>query len=440
MENKRINFSDILTRQSIFLARSDVLFQLLIIIVCLFLGWLLSKLFWHWLQRNFPQFTTFIWRDEHLEPREYLALFLQSIDFPLITLILLNLMAGLFHSQNWTQGLIKRGEDIVIVYLILRCLLAFLYGAFPLTIIQEYQFKIFYPLFVLFVFNQIVNLSGNLQDSQVQLITLFNNPITFDTIYSLIVGLYFWIVIVILLEKLYLILINSKTLSEKSSIQATLILCRYFLITLGIIINLGFVGVDGRAVTAIGGGLSIGIGFALKEIFSNFMSGIILLFEKILKPGDMISIEGQTCQVKELGIRATTVLMTVDNAEKIIPNQIFLTQDVTTYTGSNNLVYCSILMGVGYDSNAEQVTNLLLKIAHNHPKILTTPSPVVFFINFGDSSLNFELKFWLNDINTRKRVISDINCSILTEFAKSKIEIPFPQRDVNIKDIKNFLN
>lgn len=433
MENKRINFSDILVRQSIFFARSDILFQLLIIITCLLVGWLLSKLFWHWLQRKFPQFTTFIWRDEHLEPREYLALFLQSIDFPLITLILINLMAGLFHSQNWTKGLIKRGEDIVIIYLILRCLLAFLYGAFPLYIIKEYQYKIFYPLFILFVFNEIVNLSGNVQDFQVKLITLFNNSITFDTIYSLIIGLYFWIVIVILLEKLYLILINPKTLSEQNSLQATLLLCRYFLITLGIVINLGFVGVDGRAVTAIGGGLSIGIGFALKEVISNFVSGIILLFEKVLKPGDIISIEGKTCEVKELGIRATTVLMTVDNSEKIIPNQIFFTQDITTYTGTNNLVYCSILIGVGYDSNAEQVTNLLLKIAHSHPKILTTPSPVAFFLNFGDSSLNFELKFWLNNINIRKRVISDINCSILTEFADSKIEIPFPQRDVNIK-------
>lgn len=434
MENKVITFSDVLLKLSIFYSRSTIQIQILIICISLMSGWLLSKLLWGYLHQKFPQFTTFAWRDERLEPHEYIALFLQTIDFPLITLIILNLIEIFFDSQNWTRGIIIRGEEIVVVYLIFRCLLAFLYGAFPLHIIREYHFKIFSPLFFLFVFNRLLELSGNFQEfGQIVLIRLFNNPVTFKSIYFLIIGLYFWIVIVTLLEKLLLIFINPKTVSEKGAIEASFLLLRYFLITLGIVLNLGYVGVDGRSLTAIGGGLSIGIGFALKEIISNFVSGIILLFEKVLKPGDIISIEGQTCEVKELGIRATTVRMTIDNSEKIIPNQRFFTEDVTTYTGTNNLVYCSLLIGVGYDSHAEQIINLLLEIAHDNPRVLKNPSPVAFFLNFGDSSLNFELKFWLDDINIRKGVISELNCKILQNFADHNIEIPYPQIDLHIK-------
>ncbi|WP_082713046.1 mechanosensitive ion channel family protein [Geminocystis sp. NIES-3709] len=437
MKNKVITFSDILVKQSIFLARSDIQIQSLIIFISLITGWLLSKVIWNWLHQKIPQFTTFIWRDEKLEPNEYIALFLQSIDFPLITLILLNLIEAFLNSLNSTKGLINLGKEIVVVYLILRCLLAFLYGTFPLNIIREYQWKIFYPLFTLFVLRKILELSGNFQEfSQVVLIKLFNNYVTIQSIFVLFIGLYFWLVIVTLLEKLLIIFIKPKTASDKGEIQASILLLRYFLITLGIVLILGYVGVDGRAVTAISGGLSVGIGFALKEIISNFFSGIILLFEKILTPGDIISIEGQTCEVKELGIRATTVRMTTDNSEKIIPNQRFFTEDVTTYTGTNNLVYCSLLVGVGYDSNPELIINLLLEIAYNNKRVLKNPSPIAFFLNFGDSSLNFELKFWLDDVNIRKGVISELNCTLFKEFTDNNIEIPYPQRDIHIKNIK----
>ncbi|WP_373479459.1 mechanosensitive ion channel family protein [Geminocystis sp.] len=434
MENKVITFSDIVLKQSIFLSRLDILIQSLIIVFIVIISWLLSKVLWHWLQQKNPQFTTFIWRDEKLEPHEYIALFLQTIDFPLITLILLNITEAFFYSQNWTIGLIKLGEKIVVVYLILRCLLAFLYGTFPLNIIREYQWKIFYPLFTLFVLRKILDLGGNFEEfSQIVLIKLFNNPVTFQSVFALFIGLYFWLVIVTLLEKLLIIFIKPKTASDKGEIQASILLLRYFLITLGIVLILGYIGVDGRAVTAISGGLSVGIGFALKEVISNFVSGIILLFEKVLKPGDIISIEGQTCEVKELGIRATTVRMTIDNSEKIIPNQTFFTEDLTTYTGSNNLVYCSVLVGVGYDSKPEEVINLLLEIAYNNKRVLKSPSPIAFFLNFGDSTLNFELKFWLDDVNIRKGVISELNCKILKEFTNNHIEIPYPQTDIHIR-------
>ncbi len=435
METNAISLSEIIVTQVLFVTRLDVQIQSLIIIVSLITGWLLSKAFWKWFHKKFPKITTFVLRDEKLSANESLALFIQTIDFPLITFILLQLIEVFFHNQNWTRGLIIGVIKLVLVYLIYRCLLALLYGAFPLKIIYQYDFRLFTPLFILYVLSMCINFFTDLEQlSQVVLITLFNSAITFGEVFSLIIGLYFWVIIVLLSEKVLLNIINSQTTARKGSIEVTLLLIRYFLIALGIVLNLGYAGFDGRALTVISGGLSVGIGFGLKEIFSNFISGIFLLFEKVLKPGDLISIEGQTCEVKKLGIRATTVKLLVDNSEKIIPNQTFFTQDITTYTGTNNLVNCCVFVGVGYDSSAVQVMDLLFEIAYNHPLILKNPSPLAFFLNFGDSSLNFELKFWLDDVNLRKRVISDLNCSILTKFANHNIEIPYPQRDIHLID------
>lgn len=197
---------------------------------------------------------------------------------------------------------------------------------------------------------------------------------------------------------------------------------------LGIVIILGYVGFNGTALAAITGGLSVGIGFGLQQIISNFVSGILLLLQGVLRPGDTISVEGQTCQVNKMGIRATTVRVLVDNSKKIIPNQKFYTSDVTTHTGSDRLAYCSIRVGVDYSSNVNQVMDLLLQIAGEHPTTAKDPAPTVFFINFGDSSLNFELQFGVNDISSRKRVISDLMCAILEKFAEHHIKMPFPQR------------
>jgi len=345
------------------------------------------------------------------------------------------LLEFFFAQQHWTRGLINVIQYIVLVYLILRCVLAFLYGTFSLNLIEEYHKKVFLPLFYIFVIYKLINLSVNLEILySVVVIKLFDSPITLKSIIVIILGLYFWFVFIDTLEKLLMFFLKSKNSLNQGQITAKLLLLRYFLISFGIVFFLGYVGIDSRVLATIGGGLSVGLGFALKEVISNFISGIILLFEKVLKPGDIISIEGSTCEVKELGIRATTVINLTDNTEKIIPNQKFFTEDVITYTGTNNLVYCSILIGVEYGSNPEFVINLLLEIAFNNKRVLKNPSPVAFFLNFGDSSLNFELKFWLDSVSSRQSVISQLNCTILKEFNEKNINIPFPQLDVYIKN------
>lgn len=434
IEDRLPYLSKVITKQLIFLERANVQHQFLAILLSLLVGWLLSQKLWIWLRKNFPQATEFVWSDERLPPRQYVAALIYDLNFPLISLIVLNLSGYLFITQDWTRGLLIVVRQLMWVYLAYRVFLVSLYAAFPLTTVRKYRLRLFEPLFIIFVFRTIISLYNNLEEVlEVSPFKLFNSPITLRTIFVLSVGLYFWIVIVILLENLLIVFFRSATQTTVGALEANLLLTRYFLVALGIVVILGYVNVNITAIAAIAGGLSVGIGFGLQQVISNFFSGILLLFEGVLKPGDIISIEGQNCKVKKLGIRATTVQIINDNSEKIIPNQTFFTTDVTTYTGSDRLVNCSINIGVGYDSNPKQVMALLLEIAYENLQILKVPEPLAFFIDFGDSSLDFELKFWLDDINIRKRVISDLSCVILERFTDNKIEIPFPQRDINIR-------
>lgn len=427
MNNNIPSLSEIIANQLLFLGRRDVQNQLTIIFLSLILAWLLSKWLWYCLKKRFPHVTSLIHSDEKLTLRQYFAILIQFLNFPVISLILLDLNYLIFFSQNWTRGMINLSIKLMWFYLVYRGLLAGLYAKFSVKTIKYYHFRLLAPLLVLFLLRTIIVFYNNIQEiAQVSPFNLFNSPITLGSIFILIVAPYFLVIIVILVESIILSIANLNQQASRGEIEATLLLGRYFFIVLGFILILGYVGVNATAIAAITGGLSVGIGFGMQEVVSNFISGILLLFEKVLKPGDIINIEGQTSRVKKLGVRATRVQILTDNSEKIIPNQKFFTEDFTTYTGSDNLIYCSIVIGVGYNSNAQQVMNLLLDIAEQHPHILKNPHPVAFFLNFGDSSLNFELKFWLDDVNMKKRVISDINCVILDRFTQQGIVIPFP--------------
>lgn len=430
VEDHLPSLSAAIARQLLFLARADVHNQLLAIVLCLFVGWLLSQWLWMGLRKTFPQATEVIWTDAKLPPRQYVAALIQNLSFPFLSLIILNSMQLLFTIPGWTRGLLGVAIQLMGVYFVYCLFLVSLYAVFPLAKVRQYRFRLFTPLFFIFVLARILDLYEDLgQIVQISPFKLFNSPITLGDIFLLTAGLYFWIITVTLLEYLFLPFIHTGTPSETGA-AASLLLIRYFLIALGIVIILGYVGVNGTALAAITGGLSVGIGFGLQHIISNFVSGILLLLEGALRPGDTISVEGQTCKVNRMGIRATTVRVLADNSKKIIPNQKFYTSDVTTYTGSDRLAYCSIKVGVDYGSNVNQVMDLLFQVADEHATTVKDPAPAVFFIDFGDSSLNFELQFGVNDISFRKRVISDLSCAILEKFAEHHIKIPFPQREL----------
>ena len=199
-----------------------------------------------------------------------------------------------------------------------------------------------------------------------------------------------------------------------------------------------------QAITMIGikltglaffvGILSVGIGFGLQNITNNFVSGLILLFERPVKPGDMVTVGDTEGRVQEIQMRATTVL-TRDNVTIIVPNSQFVSDTVTNWSHRDPKVRIHIPVGVAYGSDVPLVTELLLKVAKDHPQIIDEPSPNVRFTGFGDSSLDFELLGWITEPMLRKKILSDLNYAIDDALRQHDVTIPFPQRDLHLQSL-----
>lgn len=188
-----------------------------------------------------------------------------------------------------------------------------------------------------------------------------------------------------------------------------------------------------QSLTVIFGALGIGIGFGLQNIVNNFASGLILLFERSIKVGDIVVVGGEWGTVKKLGLRAT-VIQTFDNSEMIVPNSNLVSSTVNNWTLSERKTRFVASVGVDYDSDIQLVTKLLLEAASNHPKVMQDPAPSVVFTAFGDSSLNFDLRGWVPDIDFRASTKNEIMYEINRLFRENNIVIPFPQRDIHIKE------
>ena len=234
---------------------------------------------------------------------------------------------------------------------------------------------------------------------------------------------------VILLEKTF-----PKYNVEPGAQHSIIRLINYTIMVIGVLLILNILGVGLGKIAIIGGALSVGIGFGLQAIVNNFVSGLIMLFERPIKIGDVIVVEGESGEVKSLGLRSTTV-QTFDNAEIVIPNSELVTKNVTNWTLAEKRVRAKIPVGVAYGSDIEKVLAILLSCAEENPTVLYTPEPRALFLAFGESSLNFELRVWINNFDDRLMVISELNREIELEFAAHGIVIPFPQRDLHVKTV-----
>jgi small-conductance mechanosensitive channel len=204
----------------------------------------------------------------------------------------------------------------------------------------------------------------------------------------------------------------------------------YVGIIAAIALALGALGIDLQKIALVAGALSVGIGFGLQSIVSNFVSGLILLTERPIRVGDWIVAKGEEGFVRRIRVRATEV-ETFDRASVIIPNSDLITGVVKNWTHGNILGRVTVQVGVSYDSDAEKVREILLAIANEHPFVLKEPAPFVLFTAFGDSALNFELRCIIRDIQQRLSVMSELNFAVLARFREAGIEIPFPQRVVH---------
>jgi small-conductance mechanosensitive channel len=171
----------------------------------------------------------------------------------------------------------------------------------------------------------------------------------------------------------------------------------------------------------------VGLGFGIKEVFSNFVSGIWLLFEGSVRPGEVLMLDGDPCEVRRLGLRATLLWRNRDNAELLIPNQTFFTTAATTFTASDRMRRSQVSVGAAYHHDPATVIALLEATALTVPKVLPTPPPKALLLNYGDSAINYALRFWIANPMDNVGICSDVNQAIWQAFRQNGIEIPFPQ-------------
>ena len=210
---------------------------------------------------------------------------------------------------------------------------------------------------------------------------------------------------------------------------------KYALLTIGFVIILQTAGIDLSSITILFGALGVGIGFGLQNITNNFVSGLIILFERPIKVGDRIEVSGIAGDVVDISMRATTIV-TNDNISIIVLNSEFISSTVINWSHTDRNVRFNFPVGVSYREDPLKIRELLLNIALDHPGVLKEPRPDVLFTEYGDSALMFNLRVWTSEFVNRPGVLkSQLYYEISRRFREAGVEIPFPQRDIHIKEL-----
>lgn len=345
---------------------------------------------------------------------------------------------ALFNRYGWSEGLLREGLIFFWLLLSYRLIVVLLYAWRDEEEAKDVHRRVLAPLFVfLLILGLQRAIAGIIDISGAQPFSLSGNGISIGAIYRAAFVLYAFLAGGWLLQHILTKYLLPRTNADPGMGNTIRTVSQYVIISAGILATLSSLGIDLSSLAIIGAGLSVGIGFGLQELVANFISGILLLFEQSIRPGDVIEINNKVGRVEKLRIRSTTV-RTNDNVEMIIPNQALLTSSVTTYTHSDRSVRIHIPVGVSYKSDPVEVRQVLLGAARRHGLIRANPPPIVFFEGYGDSSVDFSLAIWIDDFMNMRRVSSDVRFIIWEELAKRGIEIPFPQRDLHLRSSINW--
>ncbi len=220
---------------------------------------------------------------------------------------------------------------------------------------------------------------------------------------------------------------------ERGLKDSVVTITSYLVWGLGLVLSLGVLGVNATSLAVVFGALSIGIGFGLQNIFNNFISGLILLFERPIQVGDYVEVGGLWAEVKEINVRAT-IVQTFDNASVIIPNSEFISQQVTNWSFKDPRMRRHVDVGVAYGSDTELVRDTLLAIADDTPQVLKFPKPDVLFLDHADSALVFRVRYWAH-VDNFYSTSTAIRFELDRRFRELGIEIAFPQRDLHLRSV-----
>jgi small-conductance mechanosensitive channel len=211
-------------------------------------------------------------------------------------------------------------------------------------------------------------------------------------------------------------------------------LVRMTLLTLAVVLALGSIGIDLTAFAVFSGAIGVGVGFGLQKVVSNLVSGVILLMDRSIKPGDVIEIDSTYGSVIALNARYASV-QTRDGKEYLIPNEDLITQRVTNWSFSSDLIRLHVKVGISYDSDPHEAIRLALEAARDVPRVLSEPTPNCLLVGFGDSAIDLELRFWISDpANGTANVRSEVMLNLWDLYHQHGIEMPYPQREVSLRN------
>lgn len=207
------------------------------------------------------------------------------------------------------------------------------------------------------------------------------------------------------------------------------------LLAIALFVGIDLLGIDFTALAVFSGALGLAIGFGLQKTVGNLIAGIILLMDRSIKPGDTIVVADAVGRVNKIGVRAVSVI-TRDGKEHLVPNELMMTERVENWSYSSKDVRVRIKVGVAYSSDPEQVQALLVKCAKDTPRVLVQPEPVAWIIGFGDSSIDFELRFWISDPEAGLgNIQGQVFMRVWTAFKEAGIEFPYPQQDIHVRSL-----
>jgi potassium efflux system protein len=281
------------------------------------------------------------------------------------------------------------------------------------------------PLYLIAVLTILLDALGSLQDlAAMPLGVWFGGAISLGNLATVLVVLYVLLVGLPLPAAVLSLLVQRSLNMSEGSRRALDQILRYLIFSLGVVWAMGRLGFNQTGVLAIAGGLSVGLGFGIKEVFSNIISGLWLLIEGSVRPGEVLMHEGEACEVRRLGPRATTLWRSGDNAEVVVPNQSFFTTATTTYTRSDRMRRCSLQLGMDRNWNPQQIRELLQTIAADHPAVLSDPPPTAQLVEFGSERYGYRLSFSIADPLMAGSVTADLRLAICRRFSDLGMDPP----------------
>ncbi|AFY67145.1 mechanosensitive ion channel domain-containing protein [Geitlerinema sp. PCC 7407] len=286
----------------------------------------------------------------------------------------------------------------------------------------------------------VTDLFPHLRSGRYKIFDLLNAPVVSlgDTYYSALqlllllgftVGLWFAVRALTRLFKAYVL---ARTGADSAMQEVIAVLTQYILMFLGLIVLLQIWGLDVGSLAILASVLGVGIGFGLQNIANNFISGLIITLERPIQVGDFVKVGELVGVVDRIGARSTEI-RTLDQVTIIVPNSRFLESEVINWNHGNPVSRIKLPLGVAYGSEIERVQAALLEAAKEHPDVLVSPTPQVWFKGFGDSALNFELLVWIGEPKKQDRIKSDLYYRIEVNLRRYGVEVPFPQRDLNVR-------